>query len=210
VAGYGRTDEEACVAHLALADLSTHPRIGVRGPGSVGWLGSLGMRVPPGPNSGVQQEDGTVALRLSSEDFMLLSPIVPSSGWQATLSLPRAQARHLSVYMLPRAESHGWFALAGALAHEVLAKLCSIDLRVLKFVNGAVAQTSIARVDGVVARSDLVLTPCFHLLCDSSYTEYLWSCLLDAMKEFAGARVGVEALARHAGCSYQTLPRKSI
>jgi sarcosine oxidase, subunit gamma len=208
---YDGNQEFERAARLALADLSTHPRMGVRGPRSVEWLESLGMRVPSEPNRGTRQDDGTVALRLSQQEFMVLPPIVPPPGWQASFSMSHERARHEGVFLLPRSESHGWLVLTGELAPEVLAKLCGVDMRLRKFANGTVAQTSVARIDGVVARSDLGTTPCFSILSDACSTEYLWGCLLDSMQELDGAPVGVEALARHANSPYQTMSsRKSV
>ncbi len=59
---------------------------------------------------------------------------------------------------------------------------------------GRVAQTSIARMNGVIVRDDRGRVPLYHLLADCAAVEYLWDCLLDAMAEFHGAPVGLTVL----------------
>ena len=98
------------------------------------------------------------------------------------------------VSLLPRADSHCWFALTGIHAAETFSKVCAVDLRSGKFAQGEVAQTSIARVNAIIVRNDLGPTPCFYILSDVSSAEFLWLSLLDAMLEFKGAAVGTAAL----------------
>ena len=51
-------------------------------------------------------------------------------------------------YPVPRADSHCWFALSGLHAAEMFAKICGVDLRAHRFAEGAIAQTSVARMTG--------------------------------------------------------------
>ena len=96
--------------------------------------------------------------------------------------------------MLPRFDGLFWFALAGASAAECLAKVCGVDLHESAFPHGAVAQTSVARLNAVIVRVDAGATPLFHLLGDSASADYAWTSLLDAMQEFGGRPVGLRAL----------------
>jgi sarcosine oxidase subunit gamma len=75
-----------------------------------------------------------------------------------------------------------------------MAKICGVDLRAHKFDNGAIAQTSVARLGAVVARADINGTLAFHLFVDSASAEYFWDCVIDAMQEFGGKAVGIDAL----------------
>jgi len=84
--------------------------------------------------------------------------------------------------------------VTGAQAAAMFAKLCAVDLRAEAFPLGRVAQTSIARMNGVIVRDDRGGVPLYHLLADCAAVEYLWDCLLDAMAEFDGAPVGLTAL----------------
>ena len=102
-------------------------------------------------------------------------------------------------YLAPRQDSHFWFALTGEHASATLAKLCGVDLRLNRFADLSIAQTSVARSSCVVIRGDLGKLPAFHLLGDSASAGYVWDCLLDAMAEFGGRPVGLAALQRAEG-----------
>ncbi len=83
----------------------------------------------------------------------------------------------------------------------MFAKLCGVDLRPAKFASGRIAQTSIARLNGIVIRDDKGELPAYHLLVDSASAGYLWGCLRDAMTEFGGTPIGLRALRSVAGSS---------
>jgi sarcosine oxidase, subunit gamma len=89
-------------------------------------------------------------------------------------------------YPVPRLHGSCWFRITGAQAPTLFAKICGVDLRVQKFPNHQIAQTSIARLNGVICRDDLGEEPSFHLLADSASSDYLMACLADAMAEFGG------------------------
>ena len=65
-----------------------------------------------------------------------------------------------------------------------MAKLCGVDLRDEAFPCGAIAQTSMARVNVVVIHHVLGGEDSFSILCDSAGVEYLWRSLQDALLEF--------------------------
>ena len=102
-------------------------------------------------------------------------------------------------YPVPRADTNCWFALTGRHAAEMMAKLCGVDLRPHKFAEGAIAQTSIARLNTIVLRADLGETPAYYLLTDIASASYMWASLIDAMDEFDGMPVGLAAVRRLAG-----------
>ena len=76
----------------------------------------------------------------------------------------------------------------------MFAKLCGVDLSPGKFDDLAIAQTSIARVSGIIIRDDRGEQLAYHLLCDCALAAYLWDCLVDAMIEFNGRLVGLAAI----------------
>ena len=153
----------------------------------VGFVGELGYEIH------APQHGGLIA-RLSEQEFLILQGLEADPGLFATLQGNWLSDAPESVHPLPRADSHCWLALSGALASEALAKLCAVDLSSRSFGLCDVAQTSLARVNAIILRQDLGITPCFHILSDASSAEYLWDVLLDAMREFGGAPVGLEAL----------------
>jgi sarcosine oxidase subunit gamma len=184
--------------NLGLADLSPLPRTGFKGSGAVEWLEAQGLAIGTESNRGYRQPAGEVALRLAPTEIFLIDSLtatgVSIDRLNQAWSWGAERPRKLIGYPMPRADSHGWFALSGKRVPEMFAKICGIDLRLDKFENGRIAQTSIAKMSGIILRQDRGELPLFHLLADSASADYLWDCLVDAMAEFRGAPVGLAAL----------------
>jgi sarcosine oxidase subunit gamma len=198
------TDAELAKArHLALVDLSPLPRTGFKGVGTIEWLTGQGLSIGPESNRAYLQADGSLAARLAPSEIFLLDSLAGAGGLVSRLnaawSWGAEEPRTLTGYPMPRADSHCWFAVTGAQAPAMFAKICGIDLRPHKFAEGQIAQTSVARISGIVIRMHGTPGPAFHLLADSASGEYLWDCVLDAMDEFDGTPVGWTALKRLAG-----------
>ena len=208
---YGDPPSEARAARrLGLADLSPLPRLGVKGAGTADWLAGQDIAIPEESNQAVRQENGVLAARLAPSELLLLGDLSgdaaaespgdsPGDGapldaladaWRAAPTPPERPRG----YLLPRRHSHFWFLLSGDCTPRMFAKICGVDLRAGKFADGRIAQTSIARMNAVVIRDDRGGVLAYHLLGDSASAEYLWDCLIDAMAEFAGAPVGLEAV----------------
>ena len=196
---FGDLAEEVEIAHrMGLADLSPLQRTGFKGTGAVEWLEAQGLTIGPESNRAYRQAGGAMALRLAPTEVFLIDSLEGNGAiidrltraWGWGMERPRQPIG----YPLPRADSHAWFALSGERAPEMFAKICAIDLRLEKFPNGRIAQTSIAKMSGIVLRCDFGAVPGFHLLADSASADYLWDCLLDAMAEFDGGVVGLSVL----------------
>ncbi len=196
---FGDPEGEAQAARrLGLADLSVLPHTGFKGAGVIEWLRGQGVEVSETPNWAPQQQGGGLALRQAAAEVMILGDLSGEGGWPERLKqawwaepVPPETPRG---FPMPRDETHAWLAVTGAQAAAMLAKLCAIDLRAQAFPQGRVAQTSIARLNGVILRDDRGGVPFFHLLADCAAAEYLWDCLRDAMAEFDGRPVGLTAL----------------
>jgi sarcosine oxidase subunit gamma len=182
VASYAaNTAEVPAARELGLCDLSTLPRWGATGRGATAWLTDAGFDVPATANRAARQANG-----LSTS---LLSAAEPPAG------MPDVHDNAAGpVYELPRQDSHAWFAVTGRKASAALTTICGVDMRDVSFVDGAVAQTSIARVSAVVLRSDLGDSPCFFVLVSSTAAEYLWDAIAGAMVGPGGAHIGTRAL----------------
>lgn len=195
VTNYGDAgDERPQAGELAIVDLSALPRTGFRGNGAAAWLEGHGMGLPSSVNKASRQADGSLVARLSNDEYLLLGNLTDESGPATRTSAAWSLDATDHVYDLPRADSHCWLAVTGDHASSMLAKVCGIDLRLQKFSDGDVAQTSVARTSAIVIRADLGSCPCFFILGDASVAEYLWDALLDAMREFGGAAIGITAL----------------
>lgn len=190
--------EAGAARRLGLADISVLPHTGFKGAGTADWLAARGVAVPDEPNRAAAQEGGGLAVRQAAAEIMILGDLSGEGGWPARLKaawwaepVPPAAPRG---FPMPRDETHAWLMVTGAHAPAMFAKICAVDLRPARFPMGCVAQTSVARVNGVVVRDDRGGVLAFHLLADCASAEYLWPCLLDAMAEFDGAPVGLSAL----------------
>jgi len=177
--------------HLGLADLSTLPRMGFKGLGTPDWAAGQGIELPAQPNQATLQSDGTLVARLSQSELLLASNL---NGLSESIASTTQSTPPERVYSLPRSDSHSWLVLCGSRAAETLAKVCGVDLRPHKFANGEVAQTAIAKINGVLVRNDLGETLSYCIFSDSSSVEFLWDSLHDAMAEFKGAAIGIQAL----------------
>ena len=190
-------DAEAARARaLGLCDLSVVPRRGFKGWAAIDWANKNGAAVGPENNRAFTQRDGTLAARLADGEILLLGDLSGRADVAAALMAAWSQTKPEGVYPVSREDANCWFAVTGAHAAAMFAKLCGVDLRPARFAAGAVAQTSVARLNAIVVRDDLGATPGYHLLTDFASARYMFSCLVDAMAEFDGAAVGVAALRR--------------
>jgi sarcosine oxidase subunit gamma len=192
----GSDNEHELALQLGLIDLSTLPRTGFKGRGAPTWIALQGPELPERPNRARVHTDGSLVVRLSQEELLVLSDLQLNATLADQLQQDWSIDTTDGVYLLPRADSHCWFALTGRYAAETFSKVCGVDLRDEKFAQGDIAQTSLARVNAIIIRNDLGTTPCFYILSDVSSAEFLWTCLLDAMLEFDGSPVGIAALRR--------------
>lgn len=184
----GDCREQAQVS--GLMDLSIVPRSGFRGSNASAHLQALGLPVPEGPNQLSTGEKGELVLRLSPTEYWVLAPLDNCRAVERLKELPLPPA----CYPLYCQDSHAWFVMTGNHIAETMAKVCGVDLRETMFPKGAIAQTSVARVNAVIARHDVGGLPAISILSDSASSEYLWQALLDAMTEFGGRPVSLAAV----------------
>jgi sarcosine oxidase, subunit gamma len=195
----GEGDEGAIAGRLGLADLSLLPRTGFKGKNALPALEGRGLALVGEPNRAFRQTNGGLAAVLAMTEVLILAPVsgdgTQIGALESTWSIDGADG----CYLAPRQDSHFWFALTGAQAGAMFAKICGVDLRLDRFADLSIAQTSVARSNCVVIRADLGALPAFHLLGDSASADYMWDCLLDAIAEFSGRPVGLAALQKAAG-----------
>lgn len=177
----------------AVVDLTEVPRVGFRGTDSAAYLLARGFTLPDSPNRAVTQADGSHVARLSQTEYLVLGSLL-DRGERIADEEARWEMDHNANYLLPREDSHGWLVLSGVHIAEVMAKLCGVDLRPQAFAPGAVAQTSAARINVIVINLGSVATPVFQILFDRASLDYFKGALIDAMSEFDGTVVGIEAL----------------
>ncbi len=186
-------------ASLGLCDLSALPRSGYKGWNSVPWVVKGGAKVGDAPNRAYPQKDGTLFGRLAVGEVLILGPLNGKPGLIQSLAKGWSMSGGEGAYPVPRQHTNCWYGVSGEHAAGMFAKICGVDLRPKTFENHGIAQTSIAKLIGIIVRDDLGAVPNYHLLSDSASAAYLWTCLLDAAEEFGGRPVGLSALRYLAG-----------
>ncbi|BAN47153.1 sarcosine oxidase subunit gamma [Metapseudomonas resinovorans] len=181
------------IERCALIDLTDLPRVGFRGIDAAAFLSGRGYQLPEAPNRALAQADGGLVARLSQTEYLLLGSLA-DRGERIAAEEAGWQLGELGNYLLPRQDSHAWLQLSGRHVAEVMAKVCGVDLRPEAFPVGAVAQTSAARINVIVINAGSGERPFFHILCDRPSLEYFQAAMLDAMEEFGGQPVSLEAL----------------
>jgi len=185
-------------SRMGLADLSVLPRTGFKGVGTVDWLTAQGLAIGSDSNIAYRQSGGEWAARLAPNEIFLIDGLAGSGAlinrvnqaWNWGSEKPRKTIG----YPTPRQDSHAWFMVTGRSAPDMFAKICGVDLRLHKFAVGQVAQTSLAKMSGIIIRTDLGQVAGYQLLADIASADYLWSAVQDAMQEFQGGPVGLAAL----------------
>ncbi len=196
VSDFGGTVEEEInqSATLGLADLTPLSRIGVKGKRAVEWLRKQGLEIGDENNHSWKQGNGAQAARLSDNEMLILEDVAGASGICAELEQQLDSVELDDCYSVPRRDLSAWLLITGNSADAMFAKLCGVDMRKSKFLNGSIAQTSMARMNVIAIRQDLASLPAYHLVFDSASADYLWRMLKDAMIEYDGRPVGYEAV----------------
>ena len=177
-------------SELCLLDLSSLPRAGIKGKDISQWIKSQSYTVGAKSNNCYEQRDGMLIARLSPGELLLLTnPANPS-----LLNTIHSVEMTYKCYPVRRQDSHYWFAAIGTRSPEMFAKLSGVDLSHNFFNDHSVAQTSVAQTSAVIVRRDIVDVPCYYLLGDSSTALYMWTCLVDAIREFDGQVLEPRAL----------------
>ncbi|MDF3201596.1 sarcosine oxidase [Pseudomonas sp. 1912-s] len=173
-----------------LVDQTDLPRVGFRGAQSAEYLTARGFTLPGAPNQACAQTDGSWVVRLSQNEYLLLGS-QQDQGQRIADEEARWELDHRANYLLPRQDSHACVLLSGDVIAQVMAKLCGVDLSAATFNTGAVAQTSVARVNAIVIHTGSVEVPAFHILWDRASKEYFDGALRDALQEFGGVAQSV-------------------
>jgi sarcosine oxidase subunit gamma len=194
--GNSAADEAEQAKQLGLVDLTSFSRTGFKGKQAIQWAKTQGFNVGENNNQAYLQDNGALVARLADTEILILNKI--QSGQNQCASIEEAYEKNhpAKCYSVPRNDSSSWFMITGKHSSDMFAKICAIDLRLNKFSNHSIAQTSIARINGIIIRNDINQTPAFYLVFDSASTDYMWSCLKDAYVEFNGAPVGDSAISK--------------
>lgn len=190
--------ESDYVQQLAICDLSYLQRTGFKGAGACEWLENQNINIPTNINHALPHDNGCLITRLGTSDILILDSLKNQTNLPINLEQQwkhdYAPGNKSCGFIVPRQDSHACLSVTGEYAPEMFAKLCAIDLRVEKFANNMIAQTSLARLSAIIIRHDLNAFSNYFVLVESTSAEYCWDCLVDSMQEFNGQIVGTSAL----------------
>jgi sarcosine oxidase subunit gamma len=189
----GLESETAAAREMGLCDLTALRRGGYKGWTALDWLRGQGAAIGEN-NTAVLQPDGSRVARLADSEALILGDLAGGSALLDRVESAWSIEAAVGAYPVPRPDTNVWFAIAGRSADRMLAKICGVDLRPHTFADGAVAQTSVARMSAIIVRRDLGRTLAYDMLADSAAASYMWTSLLDAMDEFGGRPVGLDAI----------------
>ena len=195
----GNSQKEIKYAHNAsLSDISFLQRVGFKGKGACTWLEDQGITIPNEVNYAICLENQCVVARLGKNEVLVLDSLKSPTDFPGKLIKKWNQhfnsSEQSNNFIIPRQDSHACIALTGNKASDTFSKVCAIDLRPTKFSDYRVAQTFVAGISAIIIRHDLNNVVNYYLLCESSFVEYLWDCLFEAIEEYRGAIVGLAAL----------------
>ncbi len=163
------------VATVSLRDLSTRPKLGVKGPGAATWLKQQGIELPTETYDTRSLKDGGLIARLGSADFFLEGAGEEEvSRLSAELSRGPAQ-----VYRVERQDAG--FLLAGGRSLDVLAQLCSMDFRTA--LPRRLILTRAGGINCAILLDPMGEEPAFRLWLDYTFGVSFWESLVQIAED---------------------------
>ncbi|MBE7549510.1 MAG: hypothetical protein HS126_00335 [Anaerolineales bacterium] len=172
----------AVSSQLSVTDLTGVPVVLIQG--EVGdLLQQYFAQIPAKPGDLVEVSGGVLARLTPTELYLFgLSPDVqlPSVAAIEDSLAKEPHFAHATDYTHGKAV----IRLTGAVAAELLSKICGLDFHPTVFPNLRVAQTSVAKIKTLIARHDQGETPAYFLHVNRSLGQYFWEVVWEAGQEF--------------------------
>ncbi|MDC0610149.1 hypothetical protein OAP63_05405 [Vibrio sp.] len=162
-------------------DATTYSRVGIRGEKAEAFLVDQNLPVPHAPNHALIS-GGFLVLRLSHKEFWIIDTLNSNQAILANLELIALNTKGL--YRLYCQHSHTMMFIEGSAVAKMFAKLCAVDMSESSFPTGTIAQTSVARTNAIVVRTESGSKEQFVLLSDIASAQYLWEAIEDAASEY--------------------------
>ncbi|WP_027054652.1 hypothetical protein [Mesorhizobium erdmanii] len=177
-------------------DCTQTERFGLRGPGTMDWLGEAGLSVPQAVNTALTLPCGTSVLRLGQQEVLLAAP--PGGSGTRLHALRKAwgdselAAKGYDAY---RDEGWAWFVISGPAAPALMRRISMADLRPESLKPGNLSQTRALHLDAVVARFDRFGAIAYDIFFDIASAAFA----LDVLTETAaGTNAGFQLAALYA------------
>ena len=178
------------MATLAITDVSSLARYGVKGAQAANWLAKHGVAIPNQPNSWVLSGQ-TLVMRLGSSEFLLEDQLLENqllenqTGGETCNKLLADTLRVPNVYKVPRADAA--YLLAGSAVLNLLSELCALDLRESALLENDVVMTQVAGISATILRQTLNNETVYRLWCDGTYKVYMQQVLDEIAVELGAA-----------------------
>ena len=184
-----KTEKRIAGEAVVLVDETSNGKLTVEGKDAVSVLGRLLEVEQTGIGEGVAISEGMVYRLRPDHYFISTSP-----GMDSDISKKLEDPGSQSVTVTNM--THGWseIRILGAVSAELMAKVCGLDLREDVFPVGTARQTSVAKTNQLVLRSQLGGLPSFSLLGARSLAAYLWDVLMEAGEEWGAVPAGSRAV----------------
>lgn len=176
-------------------DCTPTERFGLRGPGTMDWLGVAGLSTPETVNTAIVLPCGTSVLRLGQQEVLLAAP--PGGSGARLRDLRKAwhdSELPSKGYDAYRDEGWAWFVISGPAAPALMRRISMADLRPESLKAGDLSQTRALHLDAVVARFDRFGAISYDIFFDIASAAFA----LDVLTETAaGTNAGFQLAALH-------------
>ncbi len=163
---------------IAIADLSSRHRFGVKGAGAAAWLDSLSLPIPDRPNTWLPlDQDGLIA-RLGLNEYLVES----ESAWTQFTAVQNFPAQ---VYPVLRQDAA--IALSGLAANSLLLQTCNVNFQALNLAERPLVITTMVGVTVQVIPVRLNGAVTYRIWCDGTFGPYLWQTLLKVARDLIPA-----------------------
>ena len=184
--------------NIGLLDISPLGKLNIQGDDAEALMHSIcpGMTLPNIGQACQLPADtapysGQVTLaRLAQDDFLALTG--PNQGTPFSEALEAATVGCAHLFDLSSAM--GGARITGPSARLLLAAITEFDCSQSSFPNMACAQIKAAEIHGTIVRADLGDLPSYQLFFGRDFGEYMWETLLEAVQQYGGGPVGLEAM----------------
>lgn len=178
--------ERLAKLHLALADVSCFPRLGLRGMGISSWLNTLGFNVPKAIYSVAPIENNGTLVKIDKNEVIIedgLHGTVVSKISQEILAAPKG--------IFPVVRQEASFFLSGNESYRVICETCGHNF---KESGDQFVMTRVAGVSCCLLPVQSSEFQGYRIWVDPSYSVYLWKILLQIVREYEGDIIGLACL----------------
>jgi sarcosine oxidase, subunit alpha len=177
---YSTAESEITAARigLALADVSAFAKVRVRSERDDGKRGTVRQ---------LEIASARWHACFLSEDHALLLASKPRSLKEPLISWPNCRTLDVT-------STYAGFIVLGLHLEPFLRRVTHFDVRLASWPINSCAETSLARVEAILVRSDEFEVPSVRILVPWDVGEYVWERLLEAGREWQMTPIGLDAL----------------